>query len=378
MVTRTSHRRSLTAVAALGLLAACGGEVEGNDSGEGNGGDAAPEVTLTLVTSAAEGTPSAEVQEWYADELESRSEGRIEIERTEAYSLCDAVEVIDCVRDGRAQLGVSIPDYTPAYFPSTSMVSIPFIGQDWQAITQALHELHVTNEDAQAVMTGNNIHHLATWPVGRMLIGTHEPVETPEDLAGLSLRASGPLAISLYENQGVNVISLAANEVFEGIERGVIDSVAASIDFPVNYQLNELLPHWTDPGVGEYSAFGMWMNLDAYEELDDELKQVVDDVAADLSSGAGAGIFYEQAIEQCPQMLEAENLESFTRWDEDASNAWAEGTGDSLQEEWVALAADQGLENADQVLEDYLASLEEHTDPDAEDATSSCIDQAAQ
>ncbi|NLS10698.1 TRAP transporter substrate-binding protein DctP [Nesterenkonia sp. MY13] len=361
------------AVGALALLPACSEGVVGG--GEGNGAEG--EVTLTLVTSALDGTANAAVQDWYLDELEERSEGRIEIERTEAYSLCDATEIADCVGDGRADLGVTIPDYTPQYFPSTSVVSIPFIGQNWQGITHALHDLHRENDDAVAVMTNNNLHHLATWPVGRMLIGTHEPVESPEDLSGLSTRASGPLAIQLFEGEGVNVVSLPANEAYEGVERGVVDSIAASIDFPVNYQLNELLPYWTDPGFGEYSAFGMWLNLETYESMPEDLQEVVDEVAAELAAGAGAEAFFDQAAEQCPPMLEAENLEGFDRWDEEVTANWEAETEDSLQSAWVEMAEDQGLENAYQVLEDYLASLEELADPSVEDATLSCIDQFA-
>ncbi|GAA1141500.1 TRAP transporter substrate-binding protein [Nesterenkonia lutea] len=376
MFTISKRRRVATAAGAIGALALLAGCSEGVVQGEDGGGeDVAAEETLTLVTAAMDGTPNAAVQDWFLTEVEERSEGRIEFERTEAYSLCDAPEIADCVRDGRAEIGVSIPDYTPVYFPSTSVVSVPFVGQNWQGITHSLHELHRNNADAEAVMTDNNLHFVGTWPVGRMLIGTHEPLESPEDLDGLSTRVSGPLAINLFEGEGTNVVSLAANEVYEGLERGVVDSAAASIDFPVNYRLNELLPYWTDPGVGEYSSFGMWMNLDTYEEMSEDLQQVIDEVAADLAAGAGAEAFYAQATEQCPSMLEAETLEGFTRWDEDITAAWEEETGDSLQSAWVDLATEQGLENAESVLDEYMAGLEELSDPEAQDATLTCIEE---
>lgn len=378
MFTFSKTRHITVATAALGamaLLAGCSNGVVQSDDETDGVEEAAVEETFTLVTAAMDGTPNAAVQDWFLDEVEDRSEGRIAFERTEAYSLCDAPEIADCVRDGRADIGVTIPDYTPRYFPSTSVVSVPFVGQNWQGITHSLYELHRDNADAEAVMTDNNLHHLSTWPVGRMLIGTEEPLESPEDLDGLSTRVSGPLAISLFESEGSNVVSLAANEVYEGLERGVVDSAAASIDFPVNYRLNELLPYWTDPGVGEYSSFGMWMNLDTYEAMPEDLQEVVDDVAADLAAGAGSEAFYAQASEQCPSMLEAETLEGFTRWDEETTAAWAEETGDSLQEDWVELATEQGLNNAQAVLDEYTRGLDELSDPEAQDATLTCIEE---
>jgi len=378
MFTALSARRAVAVLggaAALSLLATgCQGVVQNDAGGGGGDGAAAPEVTLTLVTSAIQGTPNAAVQDAFLDLVEERSEGRIAFERTEAYSLCNAQEIADCVRDGRADIGVTIPDYTPQYFPSTSVVSIPFIGTNWQAIMQSLYELHVDNDDARAVMDRNGLHHLATWPVGRVLIGSPEPVEGPEDLDGLSLRVSGPLAQQLFEGAGVNIVALPANEAYEGVERGVADGVAAGMDFPVNYKLMELLPYWTDPGLGEYSSFGMWLSKEAYEGLPDDLKTVVDDAAEELSSGLGNQAYGETAADQCPQMLEAETVEDLTQWDPAVTEQWREQTGDAMLDGWVELASSQGLEDAQGVLDDYLAGLDELDDVQAEDATLNCVE----
>lgn len=362
---------ALAAAASLALLSGCSddGLVQDNN---GDGESATAEVTLTLVTAALDGTPSKALQDHYLDELEQRSEGRIAVERTEAYSLCDAEEVADCVRDGRADIGVTIPDYTPQYFPTASLVSIPFIGTNWQAIMKSLHELHLNNAEAQAVMDRNGLHHVATWPVGQLLLGTHEEVEGPEDLDGLSLRVSGPLAQQLFQDIGVNIVALPANEAYEGVERGLVDGVAASMDFPVDYRLNEVLPHWTSPGFGEYSSFGMWINQDVYEEMPDDLKEIVDEAAADLSDGAGAEAFKEQADTQCPSMQESTTVKTLDSWDPEVTEAWRDEFGDSLREGWVDLAAEQGLDNAPQVLDDYLAGLEAN-DEAFEDATEACI-----
>ncbi|NUL45334.1 TRAP transporter substrate-binding protein DctP [Cellulosimicrobium funkei] len=368
------RRRAVVALigaASLALLTGCSDGVvqQGNDGGDAGG---APEATLTLVTSAIDGTPNQAFQDLYLDMIEEKSNGRIAVERTEAYSLCNAQEIADCVRDGRADLGVTIPDYTPQYFPTTSLVSIPFIGTDWQAITKTLHELHIDNPDAKAIMDRNNLHHIATWPVGRMLIGTPEEVDGPEDLGDLSLRVSGPLAQQLFEGAGANIVALPANEAYEGVERGVVDGVAAGMDFPVNYGLNELLPHWTDPGLGEYSSFGMWLNKDVYEGLPDDLKTVIDDVAAEISDGAGAEAFREQADTQCPEMLESTTVETLDAWDGSVTEAWRDDQEASMLEGWVELASGQGLENSQGVLDDYLAGLEANQS-DFEDATAACV-----
>lgn len=388
MTLKLSRRRgTVTAAVSAALLLAlvgCSEGVVGGSSGGGGGtnggngdsnggGNSAPEVTLTQVTAALAGTSNAAVENWFLAEIEERSNGRIAVERTEAYALCDAPEIAECVSDGRADIGVTIPDYTPDRFPSTSVVSIPFLGQNWQGITRALYELHRNNPDAEAVMTGNNLYHLNTWPVGRMLLGTNEPVDTREGLAGLSTRVSGPLAIQLFESADVNVVTVPAAEAYEGVERGLINSMAAGLDFPVNYQLREVLSHWVDPGIGEYSAFSMWMNLDTYESMPADLQDIINEVAEELASGTGAQQFHEAALEQCDAMLDG-SVELMGRWDESIATAWEAEMLETLEASWIDMATGQGLNNAEQVLSDYKAGLEQHADPNVEDATLSCID----
>lgn len=372
---RSQVRRSAAALAAATalLLTGCADGVVQESGDNGTDGSGSPDVTLTLVTAAVQDTPNAAVQDWFLDELESRSEGRIKIERTDAYALCAADEIAHCVRDGRADIGVTIPDYTPKYFPSTSMVSIPFIGQNWQAIMRSLYELHLENASAQAIMDENGLHHVATWPVGRALIGTSKPVTNPADLEGLSLRVSGPLLQQLFKEEGANIVALPANEAYEGVQRGLVDAVAASMDFPVNYKLMELLPHWTDPGIGQYSSFGMWLSKDAYDALPDDLKGIVDEVAADLNTGPGAKAFNDAALKQCPEMLAAETVKDLTKWDDAVTAKWKKEHVEALKQSWVDLATEQGLQEAQGVLDDYLAGLEEYEDTEVTDATLSCI-----
>ena len=60
-------------------------------------------------------------------------------------------------------------------------------------------------------------------------------------------------------------------------------------------------------------------------------------------------------------------------WGESETEAWESATGDSMLEAWVELATGQGLENAQGVLDDYLAGLETYADVEVGDATLECI-----
>jgi TRAP-type C4-dicarboxylate transport system substrate-binding protein len=208
-------------------------------------------------------------------------------------------------------------------------------------------------------------------------VGTKTEVNTVADLAGLQARASGPVIQAVLQDAGININAITASESYEAVERGVIDSAAGAIDFPVNYRLMELLPYWTDPGIGQYSTFGMWFSASAYDSLPDDLKQVVDEVTAEFNGGEAIVAFNDSAANQCQEMLDSPDVDSFDAWDADSTEAWQDEVGDSAESAWQEIAEGYGLDDAPSFLEAYKAAYAEHEDAEYNDATLDCVDQFA-
>lgn len=388
---RSTRRNALMASAAIGalFLAACGGTSGGEPTGgEPTGGaitggaTSAPApsgetVTLHLATMVQETTPHFPVISWFFDELEARSEGRITIDRTAPESICKAPEIAECVRDGRADIGVTIPDYTPQLFPTTSVVSLPFTADNASAVMSALYQLNMESADAQAVWEKNGLELVGAWPVGRMIMGSKTQIKSIDDLTGVRMRATGPYIQKSFEIAGANVIAMPAAETYEGINSGVADAVAWSFDGPVDYKLMELLSYWTDPGIGHYTVFSMWINRDVYLGMPDDLRAIFDEVRDDFNSGEGIKLFTEGAGHQCTSLLGFEGVERFDRWTEEATAEWSGLVGTQMQDLWVAKATEDGLANAQQYLDDYIALLADlSAAPDlVTDPVIACVDE---
>ncbi|RNL85319.1 TRAP transporter substrate-binding protein [Halostreptopolyspora alba] len=349
------------------MLTACGAD---------GGGEDASAQELTVATAAQPGTPSAYVSEWFFDEVENRSDGRLTFDVLAPDSLCDADEIAECTKDGRADVGMSIPDYTPQMFPSLTVVSIPFTADDSQAVMQSLHQVNNEHEGAQRVWEQNGLVPISHWPVGRLLLGSSEPVENVADMEGQRWRVSGPYLQSAVETAGGDNVALTAPETYEGIERGVADGVGFAIDGATEYKLMELLPYWTDPGTGHYSTFGLWMNQGIYDGLDEEARGALDEVTEELNSGEGVRQFAEGAKGQCDRLLDSEDVEGVDRWDEEATEEWSELVGDDLQEAWVS-DNEGNLDDAAGYLESYTSALESADEENSiEDPMIECVDRA--
>ncbi|WFP16226.1 TRAP transporter substrate-binding protein DctP [Citricoccus muralis] len=347
-----STRRFASSVAALSVtvlalgLTACG-------ESEGGGTES---IELNVASWATPGSVSEEMGNWWYEQVEERSDGRITFNIDAADSLCSASEIPECVRDGRADLGQSLTDYASQLFPQATISSIPFLNNNSEAVTQAVYDLSQEHEGAAALWEQNGLHPIAHVPPGRLLLGGHTDLASIDDLQNLRLRMAGQYAQHAVDAIGVNSVTLTAPETYEGLERGIADAAAFPLDGTITYQLKDVLPEWTDPGVGTYTTIGMWMNKEVYDSLDDELRSIVDEVTEEFNREHAQRIFTEVTAEQCDALLE--DIGDLRQWDESETARWADALGNSLEDRWVEDAERDGLEGA----ADYLAAYKEKLD----------------
>ncbi len=116
--------------------------------------------------------------------------------------------------------------------PSTIMSSqidefglfeMPYLVQD-RAHMRAIEEA-VVWPDLVPLAEENGYRMLAVWENGfRHVTNSRQPIETPEDLAGVKLRTpSGVWRLKLFQALGANPTPMALSEVFIGLQTGVID-----------------------------------------------------------------------------------------------------------------------------------------------------------
>src|SRR5699024_3093002 len=103
----------------------------------------------------------------------------------------------------------------------------------------------------------------------------------------------------------VNMNAITAGETYEGLQRGLIDSVASALDFATGYKINEQVSYWTDPGLGQYSTYAMWWNSSAFESLPEELQAVVEEANAEFNSGLLTETYNEAVSDVCQGMMDA-------------------------------------------------------------------------
>lgn len=372
---RTKRRGSLavSVVAALALtVAACGGGGGGTATPEAPQPSApaapvapaeqAPEFTLTVVNFNGPTFGETSALEWLLAEIETRSEGRVAFERYHGGSLCEGPEIVDCLMDGRADIGMSIPGYTPSYFPIAEIQTLPFQSVNGEASTQAYQRLINEFPAVKAETDNLGLKVLGYTLADRALIGSRTPIASIDDLRGKRMRSVGLGSVAAIEAIGGSPVSMPANDIYEAMQRGVIDIWTNNIVGLLSIRFYEVSDYVYDPGFGLYIAGGAtWMNQAVFDSLPADIQAIIDEATADWLAFGAYQSYSENYIATCDAFLEddARQLVVWEKWPETEAARWRVALGDTAVDIWVASAGERGVENPREVFDTYVRYLRE-------------------
>lgn len=325
---------AVVAASAAVVVAGCGSSdtetAATGASGESTGGE---QVELTFASYIGEAAPQSQALEWWADQVEQRSDGRITVKSYYQESLLKAADLLGGVADGRADIGYISNAYYPAELPLASVVEVPFTTSNAEAQARALKDLYDANEEFQEEWDAQNVRPLLFPAIGSNIVGARDAVEALGDLDGKSIRGLGLINEAL-QKVGANPVAIAAPEIYESLQRGVIDGYSGfAFEVIPALKLQEVAPHVTDTGLGEYTSAIIIMNDDTYQSLPDDLRAVVDEVS-DEAVERSLELLKEAEDATCDAITEAGG--AVTRLSDADIEAWKDAVGESLVDEWIS------------------------------------------
>ena len=232
---------------------------------------------------------------------------KLTIEFYEGGSLVPAGEVFGAVQSGTVQAGGDWPGYwagrdaafSPLATTSSLFNAVDYVNwiREWGG--QALYDEAYGRFGMVYLPYGvtNNESGFRT---------VNKPIRTLDDLKGMRLRLAGLEQGKLLEKLGANQVSLAGSEIYQSLERGVVDGAEFStpnVDFAAGF--NEVTKYWSTPGWHQSaSLLGVMINKDAWDALDAETQQRLR-VAADATLLWSLSFTEKQATEAFAQFKEA-------------------------------------------------------------------------
>lgn len=333
-------------------LVACGGG--GSDASGGAGGAQSYDWQYANYL-----PPNSSLSTGIADYFDTiEKPGNIKVEEFYQESLLAATDIMPGVSQGRADLGFMIALYYPGELPLSQVVGVPFQTTDSSAQIKTFNSLYENNDDFRAEYDAQGVHVLSFVPLAPTMVATSDPLSGLDGLQGKKIRAVGLLSKAM-QIAGVNPVALSAPEVYESVERGVIDGFTSyPFDVAVSNSLDEVAPYMTDPGTGLYNLGALIVTKSLWDGLDDETKSTMTD-AIDGYVENSIDLLAEDESSLCDSFLADGGTPGvFSEADVDRFKT---EVGDTVLDGWRDQAVSAGVSEdaVDGFLDEYQSTLKE-------------------
>lgn len=356
-------------VASLAGLAlattACGGVASGgNDSGS----DAAIEIRASNLL-PPNGSQSDSIQ-WFMDELESRTDGEVKTDVVYGGALLAGTDTLPGMKQGRAEAGNVVPAYFPAELPLNNVNMVPITGADQSARLRALQDLNDQVDAFAEEFEKNGLVLIGFLPNASSTVAFNKKVSSLADVNGAKIRTPSQPQSVVWEELGAEPVFMASEEVYEAVERGIVDGVTYPMDTQVANGITEVATYMA-PDVGQNGGSIFALSKTAYDKLSDDAKDVVEELKDEWYAKTDELVQqYEQ--DACDEFVAAGG--TVVRWNDEDAKTIQEATEELADEVWASEAG-KSVDSAvvDEVWSTYTSSLETHTgETDYTDTMTTC------
>ncbi|GAA3738771.1 tripartite ATP-independent transporter DctP family solute receptor [Spinactinospora alkalitolerans] len=261
---------ALAAVLPL-VLAGCGGS-------SGDGGT----ISWRLAETHPEGHPTVEADQWFADELRERSNGRIDVTVYTDAQLGEERDVLEQIQLGSVEMTRTNANLVAEFVPTWEAFGMPYIfdgPEHFWAFLESEEGTALMEDLSEGGFTG-----LAYYDSGaRSFYTTEQPVEEPSDLEGQNIRVQpGSLTAEAIEAMGGSATAMDFSEVYSGMETGVIDGAENNLPSYVSTMHYEVAP---EIALNEHQRVPevLLVGESVWQSLSEEDRELVREVAAESS-----------------------------------------------------------------------------------------------
>ena len=246
------------------------------------GGANASAETITLKLShflpSSHPTQKDFIEPWI-QELESRTNGKVKVEIYPAGSAFGHVaKQYDQVRAGVVDISHGLTGFPRGRLPRTLIMDLPFLAKSSDAASRTLWDLY-PNYLAEEY---KGLKVLALHAHNPGLIHTKgKQIKSIDDLKGLRLRTPSQAISMMLKQLGATPVGLPPTQVYENLQKGVIDGNVFPYEAVHGFKLYEVLDYHLD-AKAYTTSFYFVMNERKYNALPEDVRAVIDDI-----SGAG-------------------------------------------------------------------------------------------
>ena len=311
----------LLCIAMVLSLAACGGSSSSSSGGAldqaaaSNSGSTSsgtsdlPTVNWKMGSTWGAGNVHFTVDKRFAEILSQLTNGGFTVTNYAEGELCSASQLFDYVQDGTIQCGGDWGGYwsgKDSAFELLSTIMDDFTGLDYYIWIYEADGLQCYKD-----MYGQynmNYFPLVTNP-SESGIRSVSPITSIADMQKMKIRLGGMMAGKAAQKLGINITAVPAAELYESLQRGVIDGGEFSgPKADDSLKLQEVAKYWCAPAWYQSAGVnGVMVNMDAWNSLPEEY-QTAFEMAARLCCGEQLARYYHNDMVVTNQMIDEQGI----------------------------------------------------------------------
>jgi len=218
----------------------------------------------------------------FGDEVEKRSKGQIKVEVYPANSLMKTMSQFGAIRKGALDMSVLPLAYGGGEVPEVNIGLMPTLvtsyeqGLRWKDAPIGKELVRILDEKGIKIVSW-------VWQAGG-IASKDKLIVNPDDAKGLKLRGGSKEMDMMLKAAGATITSLPSNEIYIGMQTGVLDGAVTSSTSLISYRLYEVGKAVT---TGRNKTF--WFMFEplviskaAFDGLTPDQQKIVMDVGASL------------------------------------------------------------------------------------------------
>lgn len=261
---------------------------------------------LRLATVVSPPHPWVDMAEYFAEEVEKRTDGNVEVSIHHSGSLGDDETTIDEMRLGTVDFVIGGTQNAASFIPRLQVFGLAYLFDDMDHFEKVIdhnsevfayfeNEFAEKNIDVKLLsLSGGGTRYLSN--------NKHE-IASPDNLKGLKLRLPGsPIESDIWSELGALPTSLSWNEVYSGIQTGVVEGFESTLSGYTGSKLYEVAPY-VSLTEHLYMATHFSVSELTYDKLPSEYQDIVKEVAVEAGKiGTDKGKqFDEEILEELPE-----------------------------------------------------------------------------
>lgn len=294
-----------------------------------------------------------EMLEPWAAKVSEVTEGRVKVEFTNPLGKPQAH--LDLVRNGVADMGMSVHSYTATRFPLIEFAELPFTTEDGGVNSVAYwrtYEKFMMDADEH-----RGVKLMGVWTSPATVVFTNkDEITSVNDLDGLKLRSPSPLFDSIGKAMGSVTVNAPASESYEMLSRGVIDGLYFQYDQMENFKLDKLIKSAVavPGGFGKSSQY-MFMNERKWKSISEADRAAIEKISGEYIARDFGGKWQQSEVKAIKTLTDA-GLKTYHVEGAELDKLKADLA--FIENDWIAAAAKKNVDGK-AALEFYRAQIEE-------------------